>query len=83
MAIDEIQCPHCHGTGTSPTSGETCHVCGGDGDVAPKGLHKITEAHAVEIHTRLEELITTVGDLADVVNDIKDKCDDIFEKINE
>ena len=79
----EIMCPHCLGTGISPITNETCHICNGDNNVEAYGDHAIIQAHVIEAYTQIVVLQATVAVLADVVADIKNKCDDIFEKVNE
>ena len=83
MTIHEIDCPHCLGSGTSPTSGMTCHTCGGDGDVAPLGTNKLSEVHSIESHTLLVALTEVVNDIKDKVDDIKEKVDEIKEVVDE
>ena len=71
----EITCFHCNGTGISPTTGNTCHICGGDGDLEPIGTLRTIRAYTVDSHTKLV-------DLADKVDDVMDKCNDIKEVID-
>jgi len=78
----DVTCPHCKGTGTSPTSGETCHVCGGDGDIEAKGAHTITQAHAMEMYAQGVILLVKADDIMDRCNDIRNKCNDILEQLS-
>jgi len=76
MALTQIKDPHCLGTGISPATGTTCHVCGGDGLITPHGTHQMAEIHAVEAHT-------LCVDILDKCTDILDKCVDILERVSE
>lgn len=73
----EITCPHCDGSGTSPLTGEICHVCDGDRTVEAKGTHTITEAHAIETYIKAVSTEGKVDDILVTVNDIKEKVDEI------
>ena len=73
----KITCPHCTGSGTSPSTGEICHVCDGDQTVEAKGTHTITEAHAVETYTIAVSTEGKVDDILETVDQIKEKVDEI------
>ena len=73
----EITCPHCSGTGTSPSTGEICHVCDGDQTVEAKGTHTIVEAHAIETYTKVVSIEGKVDDILDKFNDISERVDEI------
>ena len=73
----EITCPHCDGSGTSPLTGEICHVCDGSKTVEAKGTHTITEAHAIETYTVAVSTEEKVDDILETVGQIKEKVDEI------
>jgi len=73
----EITCPHCEGSGTSPSTGELCHVCDGEKTVEAKGTHTITEAHAIETYTIAVSTEGKVDDILEEVGEIKEKVDEI------
>lgn len=66
----EATCPHCDGSGISPLTSETCHVCDGNTTIAMIG--KLTQANVHSV-AALEFL----DDILDKVNDIKEKVDEI------
>ena len=78
-----IKCSHCGGVGTSPSSGISCHVCGGSGNVTAKGTNIICEVHSVASYEKTLILEGKLVEMEDKLNDILDKCNDIFEKVSE
>ena len=79
----EITCPHCSGSGTSPLTGELCHVCDGSQTVEAKGTHTITEAHAIETHAIAVRTEEKVDDILETVGEIKEKIDEVKEVVDE
>ena len=78
-----LTCYHCNGTGISPETSQTCHVCQGSGEVEARGDEEIAEWHMLLNRTKVEGIETKLDDIDDKLNDIMDKCNDIFEQVSE
>jgi len=78
----EVICPHCEGTGISPLNSETCHVCGGDGDIEAKGDHDITRAHAIVNYEKLLAVKTKLDALQADMDIIKPQIQAIYDDLN-
>ena len=79
-----FNCGQCNGTGTY--LGETCPLCGGDGEIdlldpAMTGIDLGLQKRLIGLIAN--ETLTKIADLTDKVNDVMDKCNDIMEKLNE
>ena len=79
----EITCPHCLGTRTSPATGETCYVCGGDGTIEADGTHGITEAYVIAAYEKIVELETKLNNIDTKLDTIDLQLDAIELKIDE
>lgn len=67
----EITCPHCDGSGVSPSTGEICHVCDGGETVEAKGTHTIVEAYVIETYSKADDILVMVNDIKEKVDEIK------------
>ncbi len=80
MAVPDIPCPYCAGTGTK--NGFPCEDCGGDGLKAPAGIHETiygysasAEVHILDVQAATTNIYNQGIDILDKVNDVKEKCD--------
>ncbi len=77
----EITCSQCKGTGISLSTGESCHVCGGDGTIEAEGVHEISEAHVIAIFDIVTRVETKLDTLQDDITAIKAKVDNMPDNL--
>ena len=82
MAVREMTCYHCHGTGTSPYTGNSCHVCGGDGIMPVKDDHSMYAWLREATNARVEDLETKLDALQADMDIIKPQIDALYEDLN-
>ena len=53
----DMTCTHCNGTGTSPVTGQDCHVCLGSGVIEVSGDSCIQNQFVIANNERLNEVL--------------------------